>query len=174
MIFLSEILMQNPQFESFPELLEMIQQRSAGEIHLKIDIKPNYPDTPADWEDKIEGAFSGVHSVFDPAKIKTEDDFYDLLMERAFDADDSFTFKELLNRMSPIAKATSPLITFKFNPEGKPHNQAKQALAAAANGEIPTDLANMFISSISSMLNIQEKTDFELRLKAIEDASKQD
>lgn len=67
--------MQNPQFESFPELLEMIQQRAAGEIHLKIDIKPNYPDTPADWEDKIEGAFSGIHSVFDPQKIKTEDDF---------------------------------------------------------------------------------------------------
>jgi hypothetical protein len=75
MIFLSEILMQNPQFESFPELLEMIQQRAIGEVHLKIDIKPNYPDTPADWEDKIEGAFSGVHSVFDPQKIKTEDDF---------------------------------------------------------------------------------------------------
>lgn len=105
---------------------------------------------------------------------KTEEDFYDLLMERAFNTDDNFTFKELLSRLSPIAKATSPLITFKFNPKGKPHNQAKQALAAAANGEIPTDLANMFISSISSMLNIQEKTDFELRLKAIEDASKQD
>ena len=103
---------------------------------------------------------------------KTEDDFYDLLMQKAFDEEDTFTFKELLNRMSPIAKATSPLITFKFNPKGKPHNQAKQALAAAANGEIPTDLANMFIASISSMLNIQEKTDFEDRLKAIEDASK--
>jgi len=75
MIFLSEIMMQNPQFESFPELLEMIKQRASGEIHLKIDIKPNYPDTPADWEDKIEGAFSGVHSVFDPVKIKTEDDY---------------------------------------------------------------------------------------------------
>ncbi len=103
---------------------------------------------------------------------KTEDDFYDLLMQKAFDEEDAFTFKELLNRMSPIAKATSPLITFKFNPKGKPHNQAKQALAAAANGEIPTDVANMFIASISSMLNIQEKTDFEDRLKAIEDASK--
>lgn len=75
MIYLSEILMQNPQFESFPELLEMIQLCATGEIHLKIDIKPNYPDTPANWEDKIEGAFSGIHSVFDPQKIKTEDDF---------------------------------------------------------------------------------------------------
>ena len=103
---------------------------------------------------------------------KTEEDFYDLLMVRAFDEDDNFTFKELLNRMSPIAKATSPLITFKFDPKGTPHKQAKQALAAAANGEIPTDLANIFITSISSMLNIQEKTDFEDRLKAIENASK--
>jgi hypothetical protein len=91
---------------------------------------------------------------------KTEDDFYGLLMEKAFNPDDNFTFKELLNRMSPIAKSTSPLITFDFNPRGKPHNQAKQALTAAANGDIPTDLAHVFISCISSMLNIQEKTDF--------------
>ena len=75
MIYLSEILMQNPQLESFTELLKVIQERSAGEIHLKIEIKPNYPDTPADWEDKIEAAFSGIHSVFDPVKIMKEDDY---------------------------------------------------------------------------------------------------
>lgn len=64
MIYLSEVLIQNPQLESFVQLLEVIEQKAqSGEIHLKIDIKPSYPDTPANWEDKVEGAFAGVHSV---------------------------------------------------------------------------------------------------------------
>jgi len=75
MLYLSEILMQNPDLESFDELCGMIRERAAGEIHLKIDIKPNFSDTPADWEDKVEGAFSGVYSVMGPRKEESEDDF---------------------------------------------------------------------------------------------------
>lgn len=75
MLYLSELMIQNTHLESFSDLLETITQNAQGQIHLKIDIKPNYPDTPADWEDKIEGAFSGIHSVFGPQKLKTEDDF---------------------------------------------------------------------------------------------------
>lgn len=75
MLYLSEVLIQNPGLDSFEDLLQVIKQRAEGEIHLKIDIKPNYPDTPGNWEDMIEGAFSGVYSVFDVPKIKTEDDF---------------------------------------------------------------------------------------------------
>ena len=75
MLYLSEILMQDPGMESFEDLLLLVRQRAEGEIHLKIDIKPNFADTPADWEDKIEGAFSGVYSVMGARKEKTEDDF---------------------------------------------------------------------------------------------------
>lgn len=75
MLYLSEILMQNPAMESFAELVQEIQARAKNEIHLKIDIKPNFADTPADWEDKVEGAFSGVYSVMGPRKEETEDDF---------------------------------------------------------------------------------------------------
>lgn len=76
MLYLSEIVIQNPQLNSFDDLLEVIKERaqSSGEIHLKIDIKPNYGDTPANWEDMIEGAFSGVHSVLGPQVYFTEDD----------------------------------------------------------------------------------------------------
>lgn len=75
MLYLSEILIQNPDLDSFVDMLDIVRQRAQGEIHLKIDIKPNYMDTPPNWEDLIEGAFSGVYSVFDPPKINTEDDF---------------------------------------------------------------------------------------------------
>lgn len=75
MLYLSELLIQNPNLESFDDLLAVVKEKSQGEIHLKIDIKPNYPDTPANWEDCIEGAFSGVYSVMGPSIEKTEDDF---------------------------------------------------------------------------------------------------
>jgi hypothetical protein len=32
-------------------------------MFFKIDIKPPYPDTPPNWEDQLEGAFVGVHSI---------------------------------------------------------------------------------------------------------------
>jgi hypothetical protein len=64
MIYLSEILIRHPQLESFEDLLQVIGAEAArGAIHLKIDIKPNYPDTPANWEDRVEGAFAGIYSV---------------------------------------------------------------------------------------------------------------
>lgn len=74
MIYLSELLIQNPGFETFEELLQLIDKVKEGEIHLKVDIKPNYPDTPPNWEDKIEGAFAGIHSVMGPTIGCTEED----------------------------------------------------------------------------------------------------
>ena len=74
MIYLSELLIQNPQFETFEELLQLIDKVKEGEVHLKVDIKPNYPDTPPNWEDKVEGAFAGIHSVMGPSVGCAEED----------------------------------------------------------------------------------------------------
>lgn len=76
MIYLSEVLIQNPQLNSFEELCNAIRDTAqrTNAFHLKIDIKPNYGDTPGDWEDKIEAAFSGVSSVFGKTKFTTEED----------------------------------------------------------------------------------------------------
>ena len=80
----------------------------------------------------------------------------------------------VLNRIEPPLKSVTPVYEFDFDPEGDHHKQAKQVLDAMAKGRLPSDIGQLFITSISSMLNIQEKTDFEERLKAIEDASEQD
>lgn len=63
MMYLSEVLIQNPEMDTFGELLKAVEQRAPSEIHFKIDVKPSYPDTPPDWEDKLEGAFVGIHSI---------------------------------------------------------------------------------------------------------------
>lgn len=103
---------------------------------------------------------------------KTQDDFYDLLATKAFNPEDSFTFKELLNRLSPIPKATSPFVQFEFDEAATAHIQAKQVIKAMADGLIPTDLGKLFVDSIQAMLKIQEVTDIDERLKAIEALAK--
>jgi len=60
MLKLSELLIGNPDFESFGELLDLVKDTaSSGERFFRIDVKPPYTDTPADWEDRLEAAFSG-------------------------------------------------------------------------------------------------------------------
>lgn len=63
MLNLSEILLQHHDIATFEQLLEVVRSRAQTEMFFRIDIKPTYPDTPANWEDQLEGAFVGVHSV---------------------------------------------------------------------------------------------------------------
>ncbi|NOZ11080.1 MAG: sulfur relay protein DsrC [Gammaproteobacteria bacterium] len=65
MLNLSEVLIQNPEIDTFTELKVLIEGKAAssGELFFRIDVKPSYPDTPENWEDQLEGAFVGVHSV---------------------------------------------------------------------------------------------------------------
>lgn len=74
----------------------------------------------------------------------------------------------VLNRIEPPLKATSPMVSFEFNDKAKPHEQATQVLKAVADGSIAPDIGHMFVTSISSMLKIQEITDIDERLKKME------
>jgi hypothetical protein len=58
MLYLSEVLMQNPQVENFEQLVAVIRERSRTEMFFRIDVKPQFADTPADWEDRLEAAFT--------------------------------------------------------------------------------------------------------------------
>lgn len=80
----------------------------------------------------------------------------------------------VLNRIEPPLKATSPMVEFEFDGKSKPHEQAAQVLNAVASGKIAPDIGHMFVTSISSMLKIQEITDIDERLKAMEDKIEQD
>ncbi len=61
MLKLSDILVANKEIESFEELAPIIQDIArGGERFFRIDLKPPYPDTPDNWEDRLEAAFSGL------------------------------------------------------------------------------------------------------------------
>lgn len=59
MLWLSEVLLQGHQLESFDQLIEELKKRAReGELFFQMDVKPPFPDTPPDWEDKLEAAFT--------------------------------------------------------------------------------------------------------------------
>ena len=60
MLYLSSLLIEYKDVENFSQLIDIVKEKAKqGEIFIKIDLKPPYPDTPEDWEDKIESAFNG-------------------------------------------------------------------------------------------------------------------
>lgn len=55
---ISELLIANPEMTRFEDLeAAVVEAAQAGEIHLYMDIKPEFPDTPRNWELELELAF---------------------------------------------------------------------------------------------------------------------
>ena len=59
MLWLSELLIQGYDLDSFSALTEAVKERARdGEMFFRMDVRPPFPDTPEDWEDRLEAAFS--------------------------------------------------------------------------------------------------------------------
>ena len=55
----SELVIANPKMRSFEELeAAVVEAARSGEIHLYMDIKPEFPDTPRNWERDLEIVFT--------------------------------------------------------------------------------------------------------------------
>ncbi len=62
MLVLSQIMIANPDLNSFFELLPMLRRYAErGERFFQPDIKPHFPDTPRNWESQLEAAFTRVN-----------------------------------------------------------------------------------------------------------------
>ena len=60
MLNLSEVMMERQhQMEGFEDLVLAVHElaRSKNERFFRIDIRPPFPDTPENWEDRLESAF---------------------------------------------------------------------------------------------------------------------
>tara|TARA_R110000851_G_scaffold327999_1_gene498180 strand:+ start:3713 stop:4177 length:465 start_codon:yes stop_codon:yes gene_type:complete len=92
---------------------------------------------------------------------------------RAFDIDDAASpmlSKELLNKSYPSLKSTMPLVNFEFSVKATASEQANEIIKAASKGIIPPDVAQIFITSLASMMKIEEVTEIANRLTEIEKA----
>jgi len=55
---LSDIIIQHPGINSFPQLLEAVRNMKSDDmLYLNFDVKPDYRDTPRNWQWKMESAF---------------------------------------------------------------------------------------------------------------------
>jgi hypothetical protein len=60
MLYLSQILIAHKELNTFGDLLPMVQEYARnGERFFRMDVKPPFSDTPDDWEERLEAAFSG-------------------------------------------------------------------------------------------------------------------
>lgn len=59
-VLLSDIIIRHPEINSFEELLAVVRNITSDDmLFLEFDIKPDYRDTPRDWQWQLEGAFAG-------------------------------------------------------------------------------------------------------------------
>lgn len=59
MLYLSEVLMQEHELTCFNDLVDALKQRARkGAMFFQIDVRPPFPDTPNDWETRLESAFT--------------------------------------------------------------------------------------------------------------------
>ncbi|MCC2114029.1 MAG: sulfur relay protein DsrC [Hyphomicrobiales bacterium] len=55
---LSDLIISHPDVQSFDELVELVVAAAReGERFIAFDVKPDYRDTPRNWEMKLEAAF---------------------------------------------------------------------------------------------------------------------
>ena len=61
MLWLSEILMQHHELQSFKELKQTLHEHAKqGELFFRMDVRPPFQDTPENWEDSLESVFTSV------------------------------------------------------------------------------------------------------------------
>nr|VFK41125.1 MAG: hypothetical protein BECKSD772F_GA0070984_10851 [Candidatus Kentron sp. SD]VFK46272.1 MAG: hypothetical protein BECKSD772E_GA0070983_10704 [Candidatus Kentron sp. SD]VFK79972.1 MAG: hypothetical protein BECKSD772D_GA0070982_10774 [Candidatus Kentron sp. SD] len=60
MLHVSELLLQYHDMASFGDLMQIVRQKARTERFFRMDVKPPFPDTPENWEDQLESAFSSA------------------------------------------------------------------------------------------------------------------
>lgn len=61
MLWLSELLLQRHDLESFEDLKQAVAEQAAqGEMFFRMDVKPPFADTPENWEERLEASFTSA------------------------------------------------------------------------------------------------------------------
>jgi len=62
MLHLSHVMIAHPDLASFEDLVPLLKDYARqGERFFRMDVRPPYPDTPENWEDILEAAFSSAN-----------------------------------------------------------------------------------------------------------------
>lgn len=59
MLYLSEVLMKNHDLATFEDLKVALKgEARQGHMFFELDVKPDFKDTPTNWQDECEAAFT--------------------------------------------------------------------------------------------------------------------
>ena len=107
----------------------------------------------------------------DSTKDEAETAFFTHIAKRAMlDEKESATLlKVLADKGWANVKPVYDSVSFEFDRDAKPCEQANQVIKAASSGEIPPDIAQVFITSIKAMIDIEEATDLKKRIEQLEE-----
>lgn len=107
----------------------------------------------------------------DSTREDAEKAYIQHVSRRAFNIEDpnsATLLKTLMDKSYSSIKATMPTYDFEFDIDAKPMEQASQIIKASSTGQIPPDVASIFVQSIKSMIDIEEYTDLKDRIEKLE------
>lgn len=93
------------------------------------------------------------------------------LAVRAFDSEDQSSgtlLKSLLDKTYSSVKATMAPVEFEYDHTVNPTAQVNQIIHAASVGDIPPDVAAIFLQAVKNAVDIEESTELKMRIEALE------
>lgn len=105
----------------------------------------------------------------DMSNEEVEVNFFSHLIFEVENKTDNFSpcLNFLANKGWPSIKPSYDLVEFEFDENGTPAEQAAQILKAVSSGQIPPDIGNNLVNSITQVLKIEEVTEIKQRLEEV-------
>jgi len=112
-----------------------------------------------------------IQDAIKNGKARAIEDVSNSLFQNAMAGDNTASIFFLKNRDREAwgdRKAIAPTIDFTFDATLPPNEQAAQIMQAAADGKLPSDIAQNYMNMIASTVKIDEMTAMAEKLKEIE------
>jgi len=107
----------------------------------------------------------------DSTKEDAERAYITHIARRAFNPEDQASatlLSKLLDKTYSSIKATMPTYEFEFTPDATPLQKVTQIMTASSEGNIPPDVAAIFVQCIKACVDIEESTDLKERIEKLE------
>ena len=106
------------------------------------------------------------------AQGKTEDEFWEAVVERALSGDDAQMMTLVAKKLFPDTKATYDKYNIEVKKDANRLDRAEAILQTALKGDLPIDVAERFLTSLADVAKIEEVDSILERLAIIEEALK--
>lgn len=100
-----------------------------------------------------------------------ESSFIEYVLSRALDKADAQSGKllgDIISRLDPAPKSTSPLVTFDFPAKGTMVEKVDAIIDATSSGLLPSDIAQVIVGMLKTRMDVEETTELVHRMEKLE------